>query len=237
MIHVVTEANRALYAAEFEALHVLAGDDPRRRAAIAGTARSVHLLRLDGEGEPEFACRLSPTDGPCLLDELPVAALLAGLGVARGPGAWERAPIYAAPAICGPEPGQRRKAGELRLAVLEEAGERGAARVVELAACNALGEVLRCGWRLRMLGLPVRFEGVARIAIEVDSTPEAAAELRERLGAGASRRLHLKPGDADWAARPKEVESFLAAAQQLHPAKLEPLLVALRAAVAEDEET
>lgn len=235
MIHVVTEENGRLYEAEFAALRNLT--EGLARAALRLEPGSIHLLALDGGGAPEFACRFRPTDLGGRIPDALAHMVAAGPASIRAAEVWERTRIYAAPHICGPDPLQRRRCGELRLAVLEEAAERGVRRIVELVPCSGLVETLRSGWRARLLGLPAAVDGVAMVAVEVDASAEAAAELRERLACGPSRRLRLKAGDARWSAPPKEIETFLEAAQQLGPGQLEPLLVALRAAVEDDQES
>lgn len=237
MIHIVTEDNRDLYAEAFERLVELVGESPVRRAALASDARSTHLLALDGAGEPEFVGLFRPTDAGCAIAERGRGLVAAGAETIIGPKIWERTRIYAAPGLCGPEPEARRRSSELRLAVLEEARDQGVERLVEVTPIGRLMETLRCGWRVRLLGLPGDLDGEAVVAVEVDASAEAAADLRERLASGPSRRLRLKAGQTPWAAAPKEVETFLEAAQQLDSSKLQPLLVALRAAVADDGES
>lgn len=237
MIHIVTADNRGLYAREFERIaELLGGESPQREGLTAG-AGSLHVLSLDGWGAPQFACRLDRTDVACALAERAPQLVAAGAETIRSPVVWERTRVFAAPGLCGPEPEQRRRSGELRLAILEEARERGIERIVEAAPCNRIVETLRSGWRVSLLGLPGELDGVSVVAVEIDASAEATADLRERLAAGPSRRLHLKAGETPWAASPKEIETFLEAAQQLDSSKLQPLLVALRAAVADDADS
>lgn len=237
MIHIVTEDNRGLYVGEFARLAELVGEHPVRRAALASDARSTHLLALDDAGAPEFIGRFRPTDAGCAIAERAPGLIAAGAETIIGPKIWERTRIYAAPGLCGPEPAARRRSGELRLAVLEEARDQGVERIVEATPVARLVDALRSGWNVRLLGLPGDLDGEAVVALDVDASAEAAADLRERLADGPSRRLRLKAGDTPWAAAPKEIETFLEAAQQLDSSKLQPLLVALRAAVADDDET
>lgn len=236
MIHIVTADNRGLYAREFEHLGVLLAETPLRRAALEGGEAVLHMLSLDEAGAPTFAGRFVPTDRACDIAERAPGLVADGAETIVAANTWERTRVYSAPGLCGPEPAARRQAEELRLAALEEAVDRGIERIVEVTPAFRLAEALRSGWRTRLLGLPGDLDGEPVVALEIDASPAAAAELRERLAMGPSRRLHLSAGAGPWSAGAKEVERFLEAAQQLDARKLQPLLVALRAAVADDDE-
>ena len=235
MIHIVTEKNRALYAAEFACLERLIADAPQERSDLESGPDTTHLLALDGAGQPEFACRLRPAQGFGDLPEGVVALVDGGAGALCGPQVLERERIFAAPHLSGPEPEARRRSGELRLAVLEEARDLGADRIVEFVEPSRLSAALRSSWRTRVLGLPGQRRGVWVVAVEVDASAAATDALRESLARGPSRRLRLTPGDTPWVAAPKEVEIFLSAAQTLAPEQLEPLLKAMRAAIADED--
>lgn len=235
MIHIVTEANRGLYTEEFRRLAELArGAD--RIAALEVDARTVHVLAMDDAGAPEFACRMRPTDDVCRLADLMPELIAAGAESVRRPGVWERLRIYVAPALTEPEPGPHRRWAEVKLAILEEAHDRGVGRIVQAVECHRIAASWTGAWRPRILGLPAMIAGEALVALEVEISAALVLDQRERMAAGPSRRLRLAPGEAPWAAGPKEIEAFLEAAQRLDPDKLPPLLAALRAAMADDEE-
>lgn len=235
MIHIVTEENRSLYAAEFARLEQLTADAPHERAALDSGLDTIHLLALDGAGQPEFACRLRPAQGFGDLPEGMIALVDGGAEALCGPQVLERERIFAAPHLSGPEPAARRRSGELRLAVLEEARDLGADRIIEFVEPNRLSATLRSSWRTHLLGLPGQRRGVWVVAVEVDASATATDALRESLARGPSRRLRLTPGEAPWVAAPKEVEIFLSAAQSLAPDQLKPLLKAMREAIADED--
>ncbi|WP_374575299.1 hypothetical protein [Phenylobacterium sp.] len=233
MIHVVNPDNRELYAREFERLYELAGDDAARRAALEGGPGVVHLLALDDDGALEFACRLRSSSVGSTLAERAPWLVAGGVEAVVSPEVWERTSIYAKPGLCAPDLRMLERRGELRLAALEEVRDQGAERIVEIVPSASLVTTLRSGWRVRLLGLPGVLDGAPVVAVEVDASPAAAADLRERLAGAAGGRLRLSAAAAPSVA-PREIEAFLKAAQQIDPDNLQPLLIALRAAVADD---
>lgn len=245
MIHVVTPRNRALYVRELLQLHRLraarsgAAVDPARASWGAydrgDDDQAVYFLALDDGGVPECGGRLRPTADWSVIAEAAPHLIAPDGPIALGPQVWELDGLLAVPQRLSPEPANVRRLGQLRLAILEEAQERGLDRIVTIVESARLPSVLRGGWRLRLVGLPWEFQGRAVVAVEIDCSAEAVHELRERLGVESARRLNL-PGHQSLGEAPlKEVELFLEAAQRLGPNQLKPLLVALRAAIEEEE--
>lgn len=248
MIHVVTPENRALYARELLQFHRLcAGAAPARDGADGNLRqawgaydpgdddRALYFMALDGAGATECGCRVRPTDDWSILADVAPHLIGPFERDVRSETIWEVTGLCAASHLLGPDPGNEARRGELRLAVIEEAQERGILRLVTVVAVGALPAMLRCGWRVRLMGLPGDFQGGSAVALEIDPSREAVEDLRERLGVAAARRLRL-PANASLGEAPlKEIEMFLEAAQRLGPNQLRPLLVALRAAIEDDE--
>lgn len=229
MIHVVTSANHHLYARELAQLRLKSG-------AGEVAADEVGLLSLDGDGAPEFGCLLRPTTPSSVIAMQAPHLFAAGPEAACGPGVWEITRLYAVPRLCAPEPEALARRLLLRLAILEEARERGAERLLQIVEPHRLSTLMRSGWRFTLLGLPGDVRGVPGVVVEVDCSAPAIGVFRERLARGPASRLYLTDKEGTWAAAPKEVETFLDAARQLEPEQIEALLVALRAAAEEDDE-
>jgi len=241
MIHVVTPENRTVYAKELLQLHRLSagGNEAMREAWGAydrgDDDRAVYFLALDAGGAVECGGRVRPADDWSVLVDIAPHLIGPDEADVRGATVWELTGLHAAPHLLGPEPTNDARRGDLRLAIIEEAHERGIDRLVTIVGANRLPAMLRCGWRVRLMGLPGDFEASCAAAVEVDASWEAVVELRERLAVVASRRLHL-PGHKSLGEAPlKEIEQFLEAAQRLSPNQLRPLLVALRAAIEDDD--
>jgi N-acyl-L-homoserine lactone synthetase len=244
MIHVVTAGNRSLYRRELAMMHAQRAamfiDQlgwPLQRDASGGESdpgdddQAIYFLVLEGDGALVASCRLRPTMGWSLLGG-PAAHLAPGDDLARQADTWEMSRILLLP------PDQRRPGhmppGEVRLAVLEEACERGVRRLVGLAE-GLLEEVLmRSGMAIGKLGPTLPFGASPAFAFEIGTGPAAIAPLREALGIERARRLRLPDTTADVDIRPLEVEAFLGAAARLEPRDLQALMAALRRAVAEE---
>lgn len=237
MIHIVTAQNRSLYDDAFAQVAARVGADPLRALGLETDETTAHVLGLDTNGAPEFLARLRPAEDRSLLaDHLP-DLFANGADQVRRPGVWERLRVFAAPYLATPEEGARRRLTELALAVLEEAHARGAERLVQLTQAHLLAALWLSGPNVRILGLPQPVGGVSTTAVEVECTAEVIADYRERNALSPSRRLHLKSGEAAWAADPKEIEAFLEAARRLPPESLRTLLSVLRAALADEDES
>ena len=230
MIHVVTRANQLHYARELAQLRL-------SRAGGAVAADEVNLLSLDRDGTPEFGCRLRPTEAHSLIASKASHLFAAEPEAVCGPGVWEITRFYAIPRLCAPDSEAVARRLLLGLAILEEAHDRGARRLLQIVEPHKIATLLRSGWRTALLGLPGDVGGATAVAVAVDCSAAAIGEFRERLASGPSSRLHLTAKDGAWAAPPKEVETFLDAARHLEPDQMEALLVALRAAAEEDEES
>lgn len=238
MIHVVTAENRAVYRreltqmfAERAAFFIDRLGWPLTCSADGSEqdghddAEAIYFLVLDGAGEVSASCRARPFAGGDLMNGL------AGAAAAAPRSSWELSRIMLTPPE-RPWPPQVRP-GELRLAVLEEAVERGVERLVGVVDGLHEAALMRSGYRIRTLGPPLILGGGRAATFEIDARPEALADLRRRLGLERARRLRL-PRVPAGGASPKEIEAFLQAAHKLEPDQLTELRAALRRAADEE---
>jgi len=244
MIHVVTADNRRLYRRELALMHAQRAAMfidrlgwPLQRDADGGESdpgdddQAVYFLVLEAGGELASSCRIRPTADWSLLGG-PAAHLAPGTRLTGPEGAWELSRLLLGP----PSLSQlgRITPGELRLALLEEACERGISRLVGLAEGLAETILLRSGLVIDKLGQTLPFGASLAFAFEVDTSLRAIESLREKLGMECARRLRLPAVEVEGDVLPQEVEAFLAAAARLEPRDLQALMAALRRAVAEE---
>ncbi|WP_300574385.1 acyl-homoserine-lactone synthase [Phenylobacterium sp.] len=244
MIHVVTAGNRSLYRRELAMMHAQRAamfiDQlgwPLQRDASGGESDpgdddlAIYFLVLEADGALAASCRLRPTIGWSLLGG-PAGHLAPGDDLARRTDTWELSRILLLP------PSERRPGhvppAEVRLAVLEEACERGVRRLVGLADGLMEEVLMRSGMAIGKLGPTLPFGASPAFAFEIGTGPETIAALRETLGIERARRLRLPDVTANGDVRPQEVEELLGAAARLEPRDLQALMAALRRAVAEE---
>lgn len=162
MIHVVTAGNRSLYRRELAMMHAQRAamfiDQlgwPLQRDASGGESDpgdddlAIYFLVLEADGALAASCRLRPTIGWSLLGG-PAGHLAPGDDLARRTDTWELSRILLLP------PSERRPGhvppAEVRLAVLEEACERGVRRLVGLADGLMEEVLMRSGMAIGKLG-------------------------------------------------------------------------------------
>lgn len=169
MIHVVTQKNRHLYAAQMTEMHQL------RRIhfveengwsdlhVIDGAevdqfddARAVYLLGLDEVGRIEVGLRVRPTDDGCILTDSFPHMVAPGAPVLRGPEAWEMSRIFSTYAYRRNRRGGRR-VGECFLAAMEIAHAKGAARLVGMVDMQLYPLASNIAWDLKLTGLPAPY--------------------------------------------------------------------------------
>lgn len=244
MIHVVTADNRRLYRRELALMHAQRAAMfidrlgwPLQRDADGGESdpgdddQAIYFLVLEAGGELASSCRIRPTADWSLLGG-PAAHLAPGTRLTGPEHTWELSRLLLGP----PSLSQlgRITPGELRLALLEEACERGISRLVGLAEGLAETILLRSGLVIDKLGQTLPFGASLAFAFEVDTSLRAIESLREKLGMEGARRLRLPAVEVEGDVLPQEVEAFLAAAARLEPRDLQALMAALRRAVAEE---
>lgn len=243
MIHVVTSENRAVYARELAQMFAqraaffidrlgwpLTRDPDGGERDGHDDALAIYFLVLDAAGEVLASCRARPLDGGPLLDGVHLDVAIAETATSARE-AWALGRILLAPPERPRAPHIR--TGELRLAVLEEAVECGVERLVGVVDALHETALMRSGYRIRALGAPGELGGGRVVAFEIDARPMALADLRRRLGLDRARRLRLPPTPGGWAS-PKEMETFLRAAQRLDRDQLSVLRAALRRAADEE---
>lgn len=194
MIHFVTSLNRHLYTGALLQVHRL------RKAIFVDELgwslkvhddggeydeyddeRAMYLIGFDRYGQVEISMRVRPTDdGKCMIanhfphliapDEAPVCV----------PGVWEGSRIMSAPALRASQAARQRN-HELQLATIEAASRYGIARVLGMVELFWMGKMHQALWRTRAIGLPAPHDGGDIIAFQIDSTPDAVREGRERL--------------------------------------------------------
>jgi N-acyl-L-homoserine lactone synthetase len=220
MIHVVTAANRHLYAEALEEMHRLRRIHfVEERGWSAKSVRDggeydqydddkmVYLLSLEDDGRVSCSMRMRPADtGSVLTDVFPhlVAADEPSL---NRPDIWEISRYFAA-SHCRGRAGARRRA-EIRLASLEVARQRGVNRLIGMIDLEMLPPMLNgSGWQVRTLGLPAPYdEGIAQ-AIEVAVSHAAVEEMIETQGLEPAVSLELDPSRAPQLP-PQEIEALL----------------------------
>ncbi|MDO8410402.1 MAG: acyl-homoserine-lactone synthase [Phenylobacterium sp.] len=244
MIHVVTAGNRSLYRRELAMMHAQRAEVfidqlgwPLQRDASGGESdpgdddQAIYFLVLEADGALVASCRIRPTVGWSLLGG-PAAHLAPDENLARRIDTWELSRILLLP------PSQRSPGhvppGEVRLAILEEAYERGVPRLVGLADGLMEEVLMRSGMAIGKLGPTGPFGASPAFAFEIGTGPAAIAALRQTLGIERARRLRLPNAPAGGDVRPQEVEAFLGVAARLDRRDLQALMAALRRAVAEE---
>jgi N-acyl-L-homoserine lactone synthetase len=221
MIHVVTAANRRLYADALRQMHELRrAHFVEERGWTAMTVRdggeydaydddqTVYLLAIEADGAVSCSMRMRPAlTGSILADVFPHLVAEDEPALAR-PEVWEISRYFAAPRARG-RSGVRRRA-EIRLASLEVAMARGAKRLVGMIDLEMLPPMLNgSGWRVRTLGLPAPYdEGIAQ-AIEVEVSRAAVSDMMETQDLEAPVSLELDPDTAPIRLPPHEIEAIL----------------------------
>lgn len=214
MIHFVTQLNRHLYTEALLDMHRLRKavfvDElkwPLRVREDGGEydeyddEHAMYLLGLGDHGQVEISMRVRPTsDGRCMIanhfphligaDEPPICA----------PGVWEATRIMSVPALRTSQAARKRN-HELQLATIEAAARYGITRIIGMVELFWMGKLQQALWRTRAIGLPAPHDGGEIIAFEIDSTPDAVREGRERLAIETAlieldmsvqdRRLHV----------------------------------------------
>lgn len=223
MIHIVTSANRALYAAALAEMHRLRKVHfVDERGWTAMTVRdggeydaydddqAVYLLAIEPNGAVSCSMRMRPAiNGSILADVFPhlVAADEAPLTAAD---TWEISRYFASSAARG-KFGFKRRA-EIRLAALEFALKQGAKRLIGMIDIEFLPPMLSgSGWRVRTLGLPAPYdEGVAQ-GIEVQVSRGALVDFEDSQGLSAPLSIELDPASIP-PLPPQEIEALLTVA-------------------------
>lgn len=224
MIHVVTGANRHLYADALAQMHRLRrAHFVEERGWTEMTVRddgeydpydddlAVYLLSLDEEGRVGCSMRMRPAQTGSVLADIFPHLVADDEPPLKGAEVWEISRYFAAP-HCRGRAGRKPQA-EIRLAALEVACARGATRLVGMIDLEILpGMLAGSGWRVRPLGLPAPYaEGVAQ-AIEVQVSRGAIADMAETFGLESEVALELDPARAP-VLPPHEIETFLTLAR------------------------
>jgi len=216
MIHLINQANRHLYSRQLAQMHQL-----RREVFVEGRGwplkvledggeydegdddQAIYLLGLDDDGDVVVGIRGRPTeDWSCVTDVLPhmVEGDTAQL---KSPQIWEMARYFAVGRAAAGEFGLQ-IGRELRLSLIEAALMAGVHTVVGVCDTYYFGPALGCGWRTRPLGEAQSYGEGNGIAIALEVSDDALADMRTRLGSPAPVLLRV-PEDAPWASLPPEM--------------------------------
>jgi N-acyl-L-homoserine lactone synthetase len=232
MIHVVTAANRSLYEPQLLQMH-------RQRTKVfverrgwklnvaadrgeydeGDDERAIYFLALTSQGEVERSMRLRPTDDWCMLADVFPQFVGPDEPSVRNPDVWEMARYYAV-GNSREEEGLGRR-GEFGLASIEKAAQCGIRRILVLSDLALVGSVMRSGWKMRIIGLPGPYPEGECVAGEIDSSPEAVADLKERLNFRGTSILEMDSAHPLAEIGPVDAEIFLQAIQDLTPASRE----------------
>lgn len=207
MIHVVTQAQKAVYADQLLAMHRL------RREVFVGhrgwrlqiredggeydrgdDEKAVYFLMLDREGELQCSVRVRPVmDWSILLDEMP-GCVEGGVERLRRPDVWEMARHLAGAQRSTGEAKQR--AGEFRVAMLEAALHHGVKSLVGSVDVGLLAHGIRAWLDLKPIGLPLVYpEGGAAVGYEIPVSEDLIQRLRRAYGLTDQSAFELAAGD------------------------------------------
>lgn len=225
MIHVITTANRELYAEQLHEMHQLRRAHFVEERGWAGmTVREdggeydayddeamVYLLALDDDGKILAAMRMRPALTGSVIGDIFPHLIAADEAPIKAPEVWEISRFFAARAARGR--GGRIARSEVRLAALEIAHGLGVKRLVGMVDLEILAPLMTdSGWRVRPLGLPAPYaEGIAQ-GIEVQVSRGAIIDMVEVLDLRPAVALELDPARAP-ALPPQQIEAILSLAR------------------------
>lgn len=203
-VHIVTSANRHLYARALEQSYRLrhriyieelrwrglTRRDDGREFDQFDTAETVHLLYIE-DGTVCGGTRLVPSTGPHLLGDV-FAHFAAVRGVPRAPDIAEWTRFHVAP-----ERREEHRASRIGSVILvsmvEYALEEGLTAVSALMNTVWLPRFLGYGWRVRPLGLPDLHDGEWLVAATIEISPQALAGVRLACGVPGSALIRRGP--------------------------------------------
>jgi len=218
MIHVVTHAQRRVYAEQIAAMHRM-----RREVFIVARGwkleerdggeydrgddeKAIYFMMLDEAGGLQVSVRVRPVlDWSILLDEM--SGCVEGDAAAlRRPDVWEMARHLASGQ--GRSVGEaKRRAAEFRIAMLEAAMRRGVTRLVGSVDVGLLAHGVRAWLDLKPLGLPVVYpEGGAAVGYEIPVSEDLIARMRRMHGFSEPVAFELDPSRDAPAPTPAQLE-------------------------------
>lgn len=216
MIHLIDSANRHLYGRQLAQMHRLRREvfvDQRGWPLTVGADggeydegdddRAIYLLGLDEEGDVVIGIRGRPAeDWSCTVDVL--GHMIAGDAASlKSPGVWEMARYFAVgPAASGDLGLQIGR--QLRLGLIEAAHQAGIHTIIGVCDTYYFAPILSCGWRGRALGEAQSYGQGDGIALALEVSDGAVADMRRRLGSEEPVLLRI-PEDAPWSSLPPEV--------------------------------
>jgi acyl-homoserine lactone synthase len=210
MIHLIDHANRHLYGRQLAQMHRLRREvfiDQRGWPLEIGPdggeydqgddERAVYLLGLDEDGEVLIGIRGRPADDwSCTVDVLG-RMLATDPEQFRSPTVWEMARYFAVgEAACGAT--GLRIGRELRLSLIEAALDAGMHTIIGVCDTYYFAPILQGGWRARALGEAQSYGEGDGIALALEVSDGAVADMRARLGSEEPVLLRV-PEDAPWA--------------------------------------
>lgn len=213
MIHLIDSANRHLYGRQIAQMHRLRREVfvesrgwPLTVAPDGGEYdqgdddRAVYLLGLDDEGDVVIGIRGRPADEwSCTLDCL--GRMIKGdPDRFRSSDVWEMARYFAVGPAAGGDFGLR-IGRELRLALIEAAKMAGMHTIIGVCDTYYFAPMMNCGWRTRALGEAMSYGEGDGIAVALEVSDGAVADMRARLGSSAPVLLRI-PEDAPWSSLP-----------------------------------
>lgn len=195
MIHVVTHAQRHVYAQQLTTMHRM------RREVFVGKRgwnlqtredggeydrgdddKAIYFMMLDRDGGLQVSVRVRPvTDWSILLDEMP-GCVEGDVSALRRPDVWEMARHLAGQQ--GRSVGEaKRRAAEFRIAMLEAALRKGVTQLIGSVDVGLLAHGIRAWLDLKPLGLPVVYpEGGAAVGYEIPVSEDLIERLKRAHG-------------------------------------------------------
>jgi acyl-homoserine lactone synthase len=242
MIHIVTAANRSLYARQLDEMHrlrwryyieergwrelrALQTDEGRERDSYDDD-RAVYLLALDHKGGVSAAMRLRTTADRSLLGDRFSHILDDPAAFTPGPDVWEITRTIRTP--------ENRGLGPVRFAInaamLEFLLSRGVRKLVGTADTFLLASS-RALWRekFRPIGLPHPYDEGELIALEYDVDAVALQRVRESGGLNAAQMFELPAPCPGRDHIPEIEERFERSLRELTPQRLREIAVLLNA--------
>ena len=141
---------------------------------------AVYLIAQDGAGNHLGSCRLLPSTGPHILQDV-FPQLCDGGEVPTGEGIWEMTRLVYSPDIKDMAVLNRVRM-RLRMAMIEFALAAGISHYTAIIRMDFLPTAISAGWELEPLGFPLDIDGESTTAVMVTNNAAALAHVRQRSG-------------------------------------------------------
>jgi acyl-homoserine lactone synthase len=192
MIHMVTNENRGLFAAEIDEMHRLRKVhfvDERSWSGMTVIAdgeydecdddRTIYFLALDDDGHIGVSMRARPTADRCIVADVFPQLIHPQTAPVKNDRTWEISRIFATRAFRS-RAGLRRR-DHVFLASMEAAQANGITRLVGIIDTFLLPQAMRFPWALTPLGLPSAYPEGEMIGVQIPVSHDELARVREAM--------------------------------------------------------